>query len=330
MTDSIVFVNGVSKCGCTLVFNSGYGEYSDVHRITPCPIHAAASTQAPFIFGISDPDGGAYIEEMCVSSSASNLTEEVRCLNADIVAGDPLYEVVPLYRKAAPSIPEPSGLVGLFAKRNGTWLELCQGDSFEHPDGVRLYAHPAPSMPADLHPDTKKLVADFSMALAEKLYKAQLKYGHSDGWSYANWEIECQTAFHEHVEKGDPRDVAAYCAFMWFHNWRTELPAPSIPDVRDVVRQAHAEWSQATFGNVGPVGPLKHLAKEAIEAANKPDDLSEWADCQLLLWDAQRRAGITDEQLIQACADKLAVNKVRTWPEPKDGEPRMHVKGGAE
>ncbi len=95
---------------------------------------------------------------------------------------------------------------------------------------------------------------------------------------------------------------------------------------RDQVRIAHAEWSQATFGNVGPVGPLKHLAKEAMEAAVEPDDLSEWADMQFLLWDAQRRAGITDEQITQAMIEKLAVNKQRKWPEPKDGEPRLHIK----
>ncbi|HCM3158337.1 TPA: DUF550 domain-containing protein [Klebsiella quasipneumoniae] len=95
---------------------------------------------------------------------------------------------------------------------------------------------------------------------------------------------------------------------------------------RDKVRNEHAEWSQATFGNVGPVGPLKHLSKEALEAAAEPDDLSEWADMQFLLWDAQRRAGITDEQITQAMVDKLAVNKQRSWPEPKDGEPRLHIK----
>lgn len=95
---------------------------------------------------------------------------------------------------------------------------------------------------------------------------------------------------------------------------------------RDQVRIAHAEWSQATFGNVGPVGPLKHLSKEALEAAEQPGDLSEWADMQFLLWDAQRRAGVTDEQITQAMIDKLAVNKQRKWPEPKDGEPRLHIK----
>lgn len=104
--------------------------------------------------------------------------------------------------------------------------------------------------------------------------------------------------------------------------YRHAQPAPE----RDQVRREHAEWSQATFGNVGPVGPLKHLSKEALEAAEQPGDLSEWADMQFLLWDAQRRAGVTDEQITQAMIDKLAVNKQRKWPEPKDGEPRLHIK----
>lgn len=104
--------------------------------------------------------------------------------------------------------------------------------------------------------------------------------------------------------------------------YRHAQPAPE----RDKVRREHAEWSQATFGNVGPVGPLKHLSKEALEAAAEPNDHSEWADMQFLMWDAQRRAGITDEQITQAMIDKLAVNKQREWPESKDGEPRLHIK----
>ncbi|EMD6909702.1 DUF550 domain-containing protein [Citrobacter freundii] len=95
---------------------------------------------------------------------------------------------------------------------------------------------------------------------------------------------------------------------------------------REQVRREHAAWSLATFGDVGPVGPLKHLSKEALEAAAEPGDLSEWADMQFLLWDAQRRAGISDEQITQAMVKKLVVNKQREWPEPKDGEPRQHIK----
>lgn len=101
-------------------------------------------------------------------------------------------------------------------------------------------------------------------------------------------------------------------------------PAPARQ--REQIRREHAEWSDATFGDVGPIGPLKHLSKEALETAAEPDDLSEWADMQFLLWDAQRRAGISDEQITQAMVEKLAVNKQREWPEPKDGEPRLHIK----
>lgn len=112
-----------------------------------------------------------------------------------------------------------------------------------------------------------------------------------------------------------------------------QLNSPVIPDekgsslqLRNLIRQRHAEWSQATFGDVGPVGPLKHLSKEALEAAAEPDDLSEWADMQFLLWDAQRRAGISDGEITAAMEEKLKENMARQWPEPKDGEPRLHIK----
>ncbi|MCF3284214.1 dATP/dGTP pyrophosphohydrolase domain-containing protein [Escherichia coli] len=74
------------------------------------------------------------------------------------------------------------------------------------------------------------------------------------------------------------------------------------------------------------MGPLKHLSKEALEAAAEPEDLSEWADMQFLLWDAQRRAGISDAEITAAMEDKLKINMERQWPEPKDGEPRLHIK----
>ncbi|ENX6939488.1 dATP/dGTP pyrophosphohydrolase domain-containing protein, partial [Escherichia coli] len=56
------------------------------------------------------------------------------------------------------------------------------------------------------------------------------------------------------------------------------------------------------------------------------DDLSEWADMHFLLWDAQRRAGISDAEITAAMEDKLKINMERQWPEPKDGEPRLHIK----
>ncbi|EGT0615105.1 DUF550 domain-containing protein [Salmonella enterica] len=100
---------------------------------------------------------------------------------------------------------------------------------------------------------------------------------------------------------------------------------PPVPE-RERIRREHAEWSDKTFGDVGPVGPLKHLSKEALEAAADPSDPLEWADMQFLLWDAQRRMGISDEFITRAMIEKLEINKSRQWPEPKDGEPRLHIK----
>ncbi|EOV7571750.1 hypothetical protein ACORCF_004902, partial [Escherichia coli] len=98
-----------------------------------------------------------------------------------------------------------------------------------------LYSAPsAPVVPAELHPDTLKLVTDFSSALAEKLYKAQLKYGYDADWKQDGWPSQCQADFQQHIAKGDPRDVAAYCAFMWYHGWKTE-PAPvSVPAAMEI------------------------------------------------------------------------------------------------
>ncbi|AJQ64098.1 DUF550 domain-containing protein [Salmonella enterica] len=106
------------------------------------------------------------------------------------------------------------------------------------------------------------------------------------------------------------------------------IPLYAAPPVleREQIRREHAEWSDKTFGNVGPVGPLKHLSKEALEAAADPSDPLEWADMQFLLWDAQRRMGLSDEFITRAMIEKLEINKSRQWTEPKDGEPRLHIK----
>ncbi len=132
-------------------------------------------------------------------------------------------------------------------------------------------------------------------------------------------KVGCSVATLEEAEK--TRD-------FWNKKWtiRPYFYTAQPASERERIRREHAEWSDATFGDVGPVGPLKHLSKEALEAAAEPDDLSEWADMQFLLWDAQRRAGISDGEITAAMVKKLAINKTRQWPELKDGEPRLHIK----
>lgn len=91
---------------------------------------------------------------------------------------------------------------------------------------------------------------------------------------------------------------------------------------------AQSEWSQKTFGldtERGPIGPLKHLAKEAVEAQANPKGLMEFVDCLFLVFDATRRAGFTFDQLLEGAWEKLEINRKREWNKPPAGdEPIEH------
>ncbi len=144
----------------------------------------------------------------------------------------------------------------------------------------------------------------------------------------ADWDVLCQAQQEPVITDSELASGPRGQIFI-----RKPTPSPEVPEetgsslqLRNLIRQRHAAWSQALFGDVGPVGPLRHLSKEALEAAAEPEDLSEWADMQFLLWDAQRRAGICDGEITAAMEEKLKVNMARQWPEPKDGEPRLHIK----
>mgnify|MGYP001584552280 CR=1 FL=1 len=93
-------------------------------------------------------------------------------------------------------------------------------------------------MPEKLNPATKLLVLRFAEALAEKLFVAEQKYGYSDGWLDDSWMDECRRKLREHTDKGDPRDVAAYCAFLWYHKQSTKSPAPPA-GMDDLIKAAH-------------------------------------------------------------------------------------------
>lgn len=142
-------------------------------------------------------------------------------------------------------------------------------------NGFSLGRHPvyaAPVLPAEsqlvmptgLHPDTAKLVTDFASALAEKLYKAQVKYGYEADWKRDGWPSQCQAHFHQHIAKGDPRDVAAYCAFMWFHGWKPELPASQPPAVEKANSPAIPDGWQLV-----PELPTDEMIQAAFELEKK-------------------------------------------------------------
>lgn len=75
-------------------------------------------------------------------------------------------------------------------------------------------------IPDALHRRTGELVKQFAETMAEKLLESQQDFDH---WPRVDWESECMEGFLRHVAKGDPVDVANYCAFMWYHQWRTRF-----------------------------------------------------------------------------------------------------------
>ena len=100
-------------------------------------------------------------------------------------------------------------------------------------------AEPVPADPLD------DLVARFSAALLEKLKAAREKYGYGDeGWRDDDWMGECQIKLLSHLVKGDPRDVAAYCAFMWHHGWPTIAPDDELNGCREALRKVTVKNAQ--------------------------------------------------------------------------------------
>ena len=88
-------------------------------------------------------------------------------------------------------------------------------------------------------------------------------------------------------------------------------------------------WSNETFGTReerGPIGPLKHLIKEANEALADPGDIKEYADCVILIIDACWRAGFTPSQMEAAVNLKVEENMLRTYPKPTGDEISEHVR----
>lgn len=94
-----------------------------------------------------------------------------------------------------------------------------------HSCGLAAHRPAQQSQARDLHPETESLVQRFSEAMANKLAKAEKKYGYTDDWKSPHWMDECRTKLMEHVAKGDPLDVAAYCAFLWHHGESTRQPS---------------------------------------------------------------------------------------------------------
>ncbi|STV04504.1 Uncharacterised protein [Klebsiella pneumoniae] len=139
------------------------------------------------------------------------------------------------------------------------------------PYGTKLYRHAqpvpvVPVVPEGLNHETTDLVLRFASALADKLYKAEQKYGRSTDWMKDDWYDDCLQSLLEHIKKGDPKDVAAYCAFMWHHGWKTKVAQPAQEEQKSI-SDRQAIFALESAGAVTPIGRAYKMELNAYRAS---------------------------------------------------------------
>lgn len=166
-----------------------------------------------------------------------------------------------------------------------------------------------------LRPETRDLVIRFAEALAMKLAAAESKYQWTNNWMNPHWKDELIKDLLEHVEKGDPRDVAAYCAFAWHHGWSLSRPARS-PETINEIADAQYAWLQSVgWTETNALEDLALICSEIGEAANEcrgdqptEDFGTELADIILRVLGLARKQGVDIQTCIQ---NKMRLNAER-------------------
>lgn len=139
-------------------------------------------------------------------------------------------------------------------------------------------------VPVDLHPETKALIRVFASAMAAKLRKAELKYGYENSWQDPHCVEGLQQSLLAHISKGDPLDVANYCAFLWWHQAATILPEQPKTQVIEL------EPVQVSIGDQTLFNELSEI-KGALLKAGCPithDDRSLMSSVEQIEWLSQQ------------------------------------------
>jgi hypothetical protein len=106
------------------------------------------------------------------------------------------------------------------------------------------------------------------------------------------------------------------------------IPKITLPDKYDLV--AHLYRQRAfSFRTFGPghrtAGVLDHIRKELGEIERDPDDLEEWIDAMLLIFDGAWRRGFEPEEIAYCLLAKLIKNENRQWPDWRTADPNKAI-----
>lgn len=155
---------------------------------------------------------------------------------------------------------------------------------------------------------TRDLVNRFAQALLEKLAAAEKKYGYTDGWLQSDWMDECRAKLMEHVAKGDPRDVAAYCAFLWHHGESTSAlsmgngwPQYIAGIIETYIQQDRTDEDRET-GIAKIIERRLYSLDVPVEPAGVVAD-----DSALLAWGERHRIGADVKRLRWAYEDAISL-----------------------
>ena len=113
------------------------------------------------------------------------------------------------------------------------------------------------------------------------------------------------------------RDALALCGVAY--RWR-----PSVLTLDRVIREVN-EWQAVTFPRATPASVVEHLRREVAELVADPTDTSELADVVFLAVGLAYELGV---DLATVVAQKLAVNRARTWGKPDEFGCVEHIRDG--
>ncbi|MBO0950897.1 dATP/dGTP pyrophosphohydrolase domain-containing protein [Fibrella forsythiae] len=125
--------------------------------------------------------------------------------------------------------------------------------------------------------------------------------------------------------ESDKRD---FCYSLWKHGYKLVPVAKSITEL-EAERFA---WSRETFTEATAISSLRKLESEIkeIEAdiLKGNDPTTEYADALMCLFDSAGRHGISVDQITEAFAKKLEINKGRQWRKnPDDSYSHVQTNG---
>lgn len=199
------------------------------------------------------------------------------------------------------------------------------------PDAAALTPrHEAPASAID------DLVDRFAVALKEKLRAAEAKYGHDDAWLRDDWRDDLIRQLGEHVQKGDPRDVAAYCAFAWHHGWSVgpfsvsgendEAPAEGAGEAIERIQSAISDLQAEHEVMKGPFDPEKWAVDVKVSdlllllraRSSAPEALGNLL--AVIHRDGGQRTLVVGVEQAAAEAEKIVANLLSSAPEAREGE----------